>query len=95
MTNSRTDVATSKCQSSVSELVRNYGDPPSESQNRDRSESGDPAPAGKRGARERGGDFGRSPSAPSSHAFKESLDDAIDGLEGRLMASLSRELLEF
>ena len=92
---SPTDVVASERQSSVSELVRNYSDPPSESQKRDRSESGDPAPAGKRGARERGGDLGRSPSAPSSRAFKESLDDAIEGLEGRVMASLSRELHEF
>ena len=92
---SRSDVVSSERQSSVSELVRNYSDPPSESQKRDRSESGDPAPAGKRGARERGSDTGRSPSAPSSRAFKESLDDAIDGLESRVMASLSRELHEF
>ena len=92
---SLSDVVTSERQSSVSELVRNYSDPPSESQKRDRSESGDPAPAGKRGARERDSDTGRSPSAPSSRAFKESLDDAIDGLESRVMASLSRELHEF
>ena len=35
---------------SVGDLVKNYSDP-SEGQKRDRSESGDPAPAGKRGAR--------------------------------------------
>ena len=37
---------------SVSELVRNYGDSHGEIHKRGRSESGDPAPAGKRGARE-------------------------------------------
>ena len=78
----------------VSELVRNYGDP-LEMHKRDRSESGDPAPPGKRGARELSGEPGRSPSTLSGRNFKERLDDAIDGLEGRLMASFSRELHEF
>ena len=80
---------------SVSELVKSYSDPPSESQKRDRSESGDPAPAGKRGARERRGEPGRSPSAPGDRTFKESLDTAFEDLENRVMLLLSRELHEF
>ena len=87
--------ATTGERQSVSELVRNYSDPPSETQKRDRSESGDPAPAGKRGARERSGDLGRSPSSAGNRSFRESLDDAIDGLETRVMSSFSRELHEF
>ena len=79
---------------SVSALVRNYSDP-SDGQKRDRSESGDHAPAGKRGAREIGGEPARSPAAPGNRSFKERLDDAIDGLESRLVASFSRELHEF
>ena len=79
---------------SVSELVRNYSDPPpSESQKRNRSESGDPAPAGKRGAGERAG--GLSPSAAGSRNFKETMVVAMDDLEERIMAALSRELHEF
>ena len=78
---------------SVSELVRNYGDSSNEAQKRDRSESGDAAPAGKRGARELGGGPARSPSIRSD--FREYLENAVDGLEGRLMASFSRELHEF
>ena len=79
---------------SVSELVRNFSDQPTESQKRDRSESGDSAPAGKRGARESGSESGRSPAAGSRN-FKEYLETAIDGLESRIMVSISRDLHEF
>ena len=75
----------------VSVLVRNYGDPLNEANKRDRSESGDSVPAGKRGAREPS----RSPSTLSGRSLKESLDSAVEGLESRLMVSLSRELHEF
>ena len=85
---------TSHERQSVSELVRNYSDP-LEHHKRDRSESGDPAPPGKRGARELGGEPAKSPSTAGGRSFKERLDDAIDGLESRLMASFSRELHEF
>ena len=77
---------------SVSVLVRSYGD--QEGQKRDRSESGDSAPAGKRGARDLGDGPARSPAALSGRGFKSQLDDAIDGLESRLTAFLSRELHE-
>ncbi|KAF0294364.1 hypothetical protein FJT64_007922 [Amphibalanus amphitrite] len=81
---------------SVSDLVRNFGDSFHDVHKRDRSESGDSVPAGKRGARERGGgEPGRSPSVPSTRSLKESLDAAVDGLESRLMVSLSRELHDF
>ncbi|KAF0304645.1 hypothetical protein FJT64_020572 [Amphibalanus amphitrite] len=78
---------------SVSELVRNYSDPPSENHGggkRDRSESGDPAPAGKRGAR----DPGRSPT-PRNSNVKEYLETALEQLETRMMASISKDLHEF
>ena len=90
-----TDARASDRQPTVSEPVRNYSDPPIEGQKRDRSESGDPAPSGKRGARERGGEPDRSPASVSGRSFRESLEDAIEGLESRVMASLSRELHEF
>ena len=93
-TSTRVHSDTSSERQSVSELVRNYSDP-SEGQKRDRSESGDLAPAGKRGARELGGEPAHSPSTLSGRGFKERLDDAIDGLGDRLMASFSRELHEF
>ncbi|KAF0310934.1 hypothetical protein FJT64_001866 [Amphibalanus amphitrite] len=80
---------------SVSELVRNYSDSHSEGQKRGRSESGDPAPAGKRGARQSSGDTSRSPAAPGNRGFKEYLETAIEGLENRIMSSLSQELHEF
>ena len=80
---------------SVSDLVRNYSDPASEGQKRGRSESGDAAPAGKRGARELGGEPGRSPSVLSGKNYRDYLDAAIDGLESRMMASLSQNLHEF
>ena len=94
VTDQQTDAVTSD-RPSVSQLVRNYSDPPGESQKRDRSESGDSAPAGKRGARERSGEPGRSPSALSSRSVNDRLDAAIDGLESRVMLALSRELHEF
>ena len=79
----------------MSELVRNYSDPPTlENQKRDRSESGDSAPAGKRGARECSSESGRNP-APSSRNFNEYFEAAIDGLESRIMVSISRDLHEF
>ena len=76
----------------VSDLVSRYGESLSEGQKRGRSESGDSAPANKRGAR---GELGRSPSAAGNKNLREHLDAAIDGLEDRLMASLSRDLHEF
>ena len=79
---------------SVGELVRNFSDPP-EGQKRDRSESGDAAPAGKRGARDRGGAPGRSPSSRDDRTFKECLETAIDNLESRITVSLSRDLHDF
>ncbi|KAF0302330.1 hypothetical protein FJT64_025580 [Amphibalanus amphitrite] len=80
---------------SVSELVRTYGDSHSDGQKRDRSESGDPTPAGKRGARDRNGEPTRSPSTFSGRNFKDHLDAAIEGLESRITLSLSRDLHEF
>ena len=79
---------------SVSELVRSYGDQP-EGQKRDRSESGDAAPAGKRGARDRGGEPGRSPATHGGRSFKECLETAIDDPESRVLTSFSRDLHEF
>ena len=90
-----TDTASSDRQPIVSELVRKYSDPPCEGHKRDRSESGDPAPAGKRGARERGGEPGRSPASVSGRSLRESRDVAIEGLESRVMASFSQDLHEF
>ena len=82
---------------SVSELVRNYGDSYGEIHKRGRSESGDPAPAGKRGAREPSAETARSPSVLTggSRNFRECLDTAIEGLESRIMLSLSRDLHDF
>ena len=80
---------------SVSDLVRNYSDPASEGQKRGRSEPGDAAPAGERGARELGGEPGRSPSVLSGKNYRNYLDAAIDGLESRMMTSLSQNLYEF
>ena len=79
---------------SVSALVRNYSDASNEGHKRDRSESGDPAPAGKR-SREFSGGPARSPSSRSGGDLKAYLENALDGLEGRLMASFSQELHEF
>ena len=80
---------------SVSALVQNYSDTSNEGHKRDRSESGDSAPAGKRGAREFGGGPARSPPTRSDGDLKAYLENALDGLEGRLMASFSQELHEF
>ena len=76
---------------SVSELVVILTD----GQKRDRSESGDPAPAGKRGARERSGEPSRSPVALSSRSFRDELDAAVEDLELRVTSSLSRDLHAF
>ena len=95
VTDQQGDAKTDSERHSVSELVRNFSDPPTESQKRDRSESGDTAPAGKRGARDRNDEPGRSPSTPSNRNFKEYLETAIDGLESRIMGSISRDLHEF
>ena len=78
--------------SSVSELVRSYD----VSGKRDRSESGDsPAPMGKRGALDRGGEPSRTPPAPPARgSLKEHFDDALEKLEGRLTAFMSGELHE-
>ena len=61
---------------SVSELVRSYGDSltTTDGHKRNRSESGDPAPAGKRGARDRGGEPAHSPSTPGTRRVKGQLD---------------------
>ena len=77
----------------VSELVRNFGDPPCpESQKRDRSESGDSAPAGKRGAMEGGVESGRSPAL--NRVVRECIEAAFDELESKMMVSISRDLHE-
>ena len=80
---------------SVSELVRSYGDSLSDGHKRDRSESGDPAPPGKRGARDLSAESVQSPSSLTGRNFKDRLDAAIEELEDRIMVSLSRELHEF
>ena len=72
--------------SSVSELVKSYDD--GSAGKRDRSESGDSAPLGKR----------RPPdSSPrqSRGEVKALIDDAIEGIEDRLSVFLSKELHEF
>ena len=77
----------------VSELVRNFSDPPCpESQKRDRSESGDSAPAGKRGAMEGGVESGRSPAL--NRVVRECIEAAFDELESKMMVSISRDLHE-
>ena len=53
------DINQSKRQS-IGELVRTYSDSSCDGQKRDRSESGDLVPAGKRGAKERSGEPARS-----------------------------------
>lgn len=89
----RPSVTASSERHSVSDLVRSYSDN-SEGQKRGRSESGDPAPAGKRGAREPSGEVGRSPAALGSRNLREHLETTIDSLETRMMASLSRDFHE-
>ena len=69
------------------DFVKLYGDPFTDNHKRDRSESGDIAPAGKRGARERSGDPFHSPS-PGSKVVKDQLDAAIDALENRMPSTL-------
>ena len=95
-TDSHSDSAPVERQS-VSDLVCKYGEPHSEAQKRGRSESGDPAPPGKRGLR---GDSssvtGRSPSsAGSKMSVREIVDAAIEDLENRMRTSISRDLHEF
>ena len=81
---------------SVSDLVSRYGEPLSEPQKRGRSESGDPNPTGKRGARgEPSGLLSHSPSTQGNRNLREHLDAAIDNLETRIMTSISRDLHEF
>ena len=80
------------------ELVRAYGDVSSDGHKRDRSESGDQAPAGKRGARERSDEPTRSPSAlnsKSTRSFRDERDAAVEDLELRVTTSLSRDLHDF
>ena len=88
------DALVEKDRQTVSELVRTYDDSHGDGQKRDRSESGDSAPAGKRGARERSGEPVRSPSA-RDRGLRESLDSAFDELERRVTQSLLRDLHEF
>ena len=92
-----TNTVSSGERQSVSRLVQSYSDSHGEVQKRGRSESGDPAPAGKRGARQPSGEASRSPSAQigGSRNFRECLDTAIESLETRIMLSLSRDLHEF
>ena len=71
----------------VSELVQQL-DAPTDGQKRDRSESGDSLPAGKRWTHDR-----TSPSVTSS--MKEYVDVALDNLEQRLISTLSKELHDF
>ncbi|KAF0303969.1 hypothetical protein FJT64_024103 [Amphibalanus amphitrite] len=81
---------------SVSDLVRSYDDShSSDGQKRDRSESGDAAPANKRGARDRDGVPARSPLTAKDRTVKETMEIAFDDLETRLTRSLQRDLYEF
>ena len=82
---------------SVTEIVRTINDAPDGAgSKRDRSESGDAAPAGKLRARERFGEPSRSPAAAHvSRSVKDYLEDAMEQLENRVSASLSRDLHEF
>ena len=85
--------ANSEERHSVSELVRNYSDSAGDGHSkRDRSESGDSAPPGKRGAHERGS---RLSTSPRNGDMKQYLDDAIEMLEDRLRSSISKDLHEF
>lgn len=71
--------------SSVSELVKSYDDSAGK---RDRSESGDSAPVGKR----------RPPDSSPRHTageVKELIEDAVEGMESRLSLFLSKELHDF
>ena len=93
---SSTDSADSRERHSVSELVRSYGDVLSEGHGggkRDRSESGDHAPAGKRGAPEP--ESRRSPAPHNIADMKEYLEVALEKLENRITASISNDLHEF
>ena len=92
---STTDIAPSdEERHSVSELVRNFGESLTESHGkRDRSESGDSAPAGKRGARER--DSPEPSPTPRSSNLKSYLDTALEKLENRITSSISKDLHEF
>ena len=81
---------------SVSELVRSYGDALSDGHGggkRDRSESGDQAPAGKRGAPEP--ESSRSPTPRNISSMKEYLEVALEKLEDRITSSISKDLHEF
>ena len=79
---------------SVCELATKFSDTSQESQGkRDRSESGDPAPAGKRGAIER--DIDAASPAQFSRRWKEYLENALDDLQQRVTASISRDFHEF
>ena len=55
-------------------------------------EFGDPAPAGKRGVRERAAETCQS---PRNANLKEYLDVALEKLEDRIAASISKNLHEF
>ena len=77
---------------STTDSVKSFGESFTDSQKRDRSESGDITPAGKRGARERGGDHFHG-SSPGSK-FKDQLDAAIDDFENRMTSMLSRDFHE-
>ncbi|KAF0292461.1 hypothetical protein FJT64_009527 [Amphibalanus amphitrite] len=78
---------------SVSELASRFADTEPQGK-RDRSESGDPAPAGKRGAIDRDGDLGSSP-VHFNRRWKEYLDNALDELQQRIVSSISRDIHEF
>ena len=75
--------------------MRSYDDSHSDGHKRDRPESGDSAPATKRGARERGGEPARSPATSRDRSLKESMEIAFDDLERRITQSLLRDLHEF
>ena len=86
---------------SVNELASKFTEacPPASvdlqgSSKRDRSESGDQAPAGKRGAMERDPDSGSSP-AHFNRRWKEYLDSALEDLQQRMLSSISRDIHEF
>ena len=78
----------------VSELVRSYEDA-RDGQKRDRSESGESAAVGKRGARDCGGEPVRSPSSSADVTLRERMEVAFDDLERRVTQYLLRDMHEF
>ena len=82
---------------SVNQLASKFSDANSEQGKglgkRDRSESGDPAPAGKRGAVERNVTSESSPSQ-FNRRWKDYLENALDEMQQRITSFISREIHE-